>query len=116
VLTNSDLQTAEHARSSPTWTFYHPEANMEFLDHPIALFMVGIISFPIYKSLAKIFFGEHFEDLAKTIKYVATADWYSLLKGRFWEDWDATAKFYIYIALCLGWVAAATELLAKTIL
>ena len=68
---------------------------MEFLDHPIATIIVGILSFPVYKTLAKVFFGENYEDLGETIKYVATADWYSLFKGRFWDDWDATIKFNI---------------------
>ena len=66
---------------------------MEFLDHPIAMILVGILSFPVYKTLAKVFFGDNYEDLAESIKYVATADWYSLLKGKFWEDWDATMSY-----------------------
>lgn len=89
---------------------------MEFLDHPVVMVIVGILSFPVYKTLAKIFFGENYEDLGETIKYVATADWYSLFKGRFWEDWDATIKFNIFIALCFGWVAAVTECLARYVL
>ena len=28
---------------------------MEFLDHPIAMILVGILSFPVYKTLAKVF-------------------------------------------------------------
>lgn len=55
---------------------------MEFFDHPIAMLMVAIFSFPVYKMLAKVFFGENYEDLSETIKYVATADWYSLFKGK----------------------------------
>lgn len=89
---------------------------MEFLDHPIAMILVGILSFPVYKTLAKVFFGDNYEDLAESIKYVATADWYSLLKGKFWEDWDATMKLYIFIALCFGWVASVTEFLARCLL
>lgn len=89
---------------------------MQFLDHPIAMLLVGIFSFPVYKVLAKIFFGENYQDLGETIKYVATADWYSLFKGKFWEDWDATIKFNVFLALCFGWVAAVTECIARYVL
>lgn len=77
---------------------------MEFLDHPIAMIIVGALSFPVYKTLAKIFFGDNYEELAESIKYVATANWYSLLKGKFWEDWDATMKSYIssFVMFWLG--------------
>jgi hypothetical protein len=59
---------------------------MEFLEHPFALLIVAVLSYPVYKSLAKVFFGEQYEDFGKTIRYVATADWYSLIRGEFWQD------------------------------
>ena len=40
---------------------------MEFLDHPIAMILVGILSFPVYKTLAKVFFGDNYEDLAESL-------------------------------------------------
>ncbi len=89
---------------------------MEFLNHPIALMTVGILSIPVYVMLAKVFFGERFETLVETIKYIIWPDWYFFLKGKFWEDWDASMKFNIYLFLCFGWVAAITELLARHVL
>lgn len=89
---------------------------MEFLKHPTILIMVGILSIPIYISLAKMFWGERFESLGETIKYVLTPDIYSLFKGRFWEDWDKSLAFEFYLFLCFGWAAAITELLARHVL
>ena len=43
---------------------------MELLDHSIAMIIVGILSFPVYKTLAKVFFGENYEDLGEAIKYI----------------------------------------------
>ena len=80
------------------------------------MILVGILSIPVYGVLAKLFYGEKFESLGDAIKYAIWPDWYSLIKGKFWEDWDATMKFNFYLALCFGWVAAVTELLARHVL
>ena len=89
---------------------------MEFLDHPVLLIFVAILSFPIYKTLAKFFFGEEYEDLGECLKYVAQADWYSALRGRFWQDWDATMKFNFFIFLCLAWPISVTEGISRIFL
>ncbi len=89
---------------------------MTFLDHPIILLMVAIFSFPIYRIFAKVFFGDKYEDLGETFKYLTTPNWMSLFKGNYWEDLDSTFKFYVFIALCFGWAAAITECLARYIL
>jgi hypothetical protein len=86
---------------------------MEFLDHPYLLAIVSVVSWPVYKSLAKLFFGERQEDLGETVKYVIQPDFISMLKGQFWNDWDATIKFNFFIFLCVGWVAAVTELICR---
>ncbi|WP_321531058.1 hypothetical protein [uncultured Desulfuromonas sp.] len=90
--------------------------NMQFFDHPIVLIVVGILSLPLYFTLAQIFFGDKFESLGETIKYLIWPDWYSLLRGRFWEDYFASTKFYIFIFMCFGWAASVTELLARHVL
>ncbi len=89
---------------------------MAFLDHPQILILVGVLSIPVYASLAKVFWGEKFETLGETLRYLLTPDLYSLLKGRFWEDWYATTKFNAFLLLCFGWAAAITELLARHVL
>lgn len=89
---------------------------MEFLDHPRILILVGVLSTPIYISLAKMFWGEKFESLGETIKFLFTPDIFSLFKGRFWDDWYATIKFNTFLFLCFGWTAAITELLARHVL
>jgi hypothetical protein len=67
---------------------------MGFFDHPKVLILVGILSIPIYASLAKMFWGDKFQSLGDTIKFLLTPDLYSLFKGRFWDDWYATTKFH----------------------
>ena len=89
---------------------------MEFINYPKTMIFIGLLSVPVYGMLAKVFYGEKFEDLGEAIKYVIWPDWYSLLRGKFLQDWDATMKFNIYLALCFGWVAAITELLARHVL
>ncbi|HRE16476.1 MAG TPA: hypothetical protein PLW86_05325 [Rhodocyclaceae bacterium] len=89
---------------------------MEFLDHPHVLIAVGICSTPIYLTIARLFWGEKFESLGETIRFLFTPDLYSLFKGRFWDDWFATTKFNFFLFLCFGWAAAVTELLARHVL
>lgn len=38
------------------------------------------------------------------------------MRGRFWDDWDATFKFYVFLFFCIGWVAAITELFCRAFL
>ncbi|KAB2925537.1 MAG: hypothetical protein F9K30_07720 [Dechloromonas sp.] len=89
---------------------------MEFFAHPKILLLVGILSIPVYLSLGKLFWGERFETLGEAIKFFLIPDLYSLFKGRFWDDWYATAKFNFFLFLCFGWAAAITELLARHVL
>lgn len=77
------------------------------------MIFVAVISWPGYKNLAKAFFGEKYEDLGKTLKYVVQFDFISLLKGEYWNDWDATLKFNLFLFLYIGWAAAITELICR---
>lgn len=86
---------------------------MEFLDHPKVMLLVAVLSIPVFSTLAKIFWGEKFETLGETVKYLLWPDIYSLFKGRYWDDWYASTKFNLFLFLCFGWVAAVTELLAR---
>ena len=89
---------------------------MLFLDHPLILITTGLISIPIYVSLAKLFWGERFDSLGETIRFLFTPDIVSLFRGEYWDDWHATLKFNFFLFLCLGWAAAVTELLARYVL
>ena len=89
---------------------------MLFLDHQLVLLTVALISFPIYVSLAKLFWGERFDSLGETIRFLFTPDIISLFRGEYWDDWHATLKFNVFLFLCLGWAAAVTELLARYVL
>lgn len=89
---------------------------MEFFHHPKIMTVVGILSLPLYYSLAKLIWGERFETLGETIRFLLIPDLYSLIRGRFWDDWYASIKFSFFWFLCVGWAAAVTELLARHVL
>ena len=89
---------------------------MAFMDHPIILLGIALLSLPVYAILAKMFWGEHFDSLPETLEYLIRPDLYSFFKGRYWDDWRHTMKCKIYIGLCFGWAAAITELLARHVL
>jgi hypothetical protein len=89
---------------------------MEFLSHPKVMALVAIFSIPVFSTLAKLFWGERFETLGETVKYLLWPDIYSLFKGRYWDDWYASTKFNLFLFLCFSWVAAVTELLARHVL
>ena len=86
---------------------------MEFLHHPKILVFIAIISLPLYATLARGFWGEKFESLPETIKYLLWPDIYSLLKGKYWEDIESTELVYFYIFLCVAWACAITEFIAR---
>lgn len=89
---------------------------MKFLEHPVLLLVVAVLSLPVYRGLAKAFWGERYESLGETLKYLFMPDLISLFRGKFWEDWGQTRKFNAYLLLCIGWVAAVTEFVARHVL
>ena len=89
---------------------------MMFLDHPVMLAIVAVLSLPLDVSLARLFWGERFDSLGETIRFLFTPDLVSLFRGEYWDDWHATLKFNVFLFLCLGWAAAVTELLARYVL
>lgn len=88
---------------------------MLIFDHPLLIAVVAVLSWPVYTSVAKAFFGENYEDLAEAIRYLFQWDLVSLFKGEYWEDQWATLKFNIFLGLCLGWVAAISALACKVL-
>lgn len=89
---------------------------MRFLEHKAAFFGVLLLSWPVYRTLARAFFGERFESLGEAIRYLLQPDIVSIFKGEYFRDYDATFRIVAYVALCLGWAAAVTELLARHVL
>lgn len=55
---------------------------MEFMNYPKLMILVGVLSIPIYATLARLFYGDRFENLGEAIKYLLWPDWYSLLRGK----------------------------------
>jgi len=89
---------------------------MEFIHHPKILLFIGIISLPLYATLARGFWGEKFESLSDALKYLMWPDIYSLFRGKYWEDLESTELVYFYIFLCVGWACAITEFIARHVI
>jgi hypothetical protein len=86
---------------------------MGILDHPIIVGSVAVLSWPVYTTLAKLFFDDKYENFGDAAKYSIQPDWLSLLKGRYWDDWDASIKLQLFVAMCIGWVAAVSEIICR---
>ncbi len=86
---------------------------INFTNDPFTVVCVAFLSWPVYKYLAKIFFGEKYETLGETLHYFLQSDWHSAMKGKYWEDRDASLKLQVYIVLCIGWVIAVSELICR---
>jgi hypothetical protein len=80
-----------------------------FVDHPFLLILIVILSFPVYRILGLVFFDSK-EEFIEALRYWATPDVWSLFKGRHWEDWDAEFKLFVYISICIGFVAAIYQI------
>ena len=81
----------------------------DLVDHPLLLITIAIGSYPIYRTLIYTFFSDT-DELIEAVKYSVTPDIWSLIRGRFWQDWDATLKWNVCTFLCVGWVAALYEI------
>lgn len=86
---------------------------INFINEPFILFCVSFISWPIYKVLAKVFFGEQYQGFAECFKYAIQCDFYSMMQGKYWDDYWATLKLNTYLSLCIGWVCAVAELICR---
>lgn len=86
---------------------------MEFTEHPLLVFIVLIFSIPIYLILAELFFGKNYKDLGEALHHLFTPDFISLLRGEFLSDQWHTMKFWLFLLICAGWVAAVSEMIAR---
>ncbi len=85
---------------------------MKFLDHPYLVFIVGVLSIPAYLALAKMFWGNKYESLGEAFRALLDPT-YGFRAGKVWANWDAEIKFFCFVTLCLIWVAAITEIIAR---
>lgn len=86
---------------------------MKFFSHPYLIGLVTVLSWPVYKLLAKLFFGENYEDFRESVRYFFQCDWVSLFRGEYWEDVNATFKIKYFLATCVVWVMAVSEVICK---
>ncbi len=86
---------------------------INFLDHPLVIVFVAVLSWPVYKVLAKIFFGEYYQNFGESIHYLLQWDVKSFFKGEYLKDLEAEWLLKVYILVCLAWIAAASELICR---
>jgi hypothetical protein len=65
------------------------------------LIFLGVVNLPVYWFLGKVFFGDlaTFWELLKTSM---VPDLISMFRGKYWEDWAATARINLYFVMCGG--------------
>jgi ABC-type spermidine/putrescine transport system permease subunit II len=61
-----------------------------------------IIAIPLAAYLLFSFFFEDWGDFWKCVRYYLTPDFISLLRGEWMEDWWASFKLGLYLALVAG--------------
>jgi hypothetical protein len=69
----------------------------------IVLVVLGIVNVPVYVAIGKAFFGG-WTDFWDAVRFLATPDVFSAIRGEYMADWWAEAKLGIFIAVCGGCV------------
>ena len=92
---------------------------MNILNHPIIFAVVAIVSWPLYVSIGKLFFGGNFNSLSEMLKYIIHPSGESFSSNEHISVWFTSTrvtKILFYIFLCVGWPAAITELIVRHVL
>lgn len=63
--------------------------------------ILGVVNIPLYVLLWKFIFDD-WDDFVDSVRFWFTPDFFSLLRGEYWEDWWAEAKLWTFLALCGG--------------
>jgi hypothetical protein len=87
---------------------------LDFVDHPVALVVVSVLSFPVYVELGRMFFGNA-GGFVEAVRYLFTPDFWSALRGRFYDDFWAELKLGVYLLLCAGWTTAMYKLCLRAL-
>lgn len=81
----------------------------DLLKYPWLMFIISIVSYPLYKTYAQICFGDKFEKLSLVFHYLWQRDSCSASKGEYWSDWSYSMRFYIFMGICILWNLAVYE-------
>jgi|GEM_PF-1410364 len=71
----------------------------------MGLIALVILNLPVYFMTGYLFFG-NWEGFKESLYYVLRPDLLSLFDGEYWDDHWHTLKFGIWLACCIGIVAA----------
>jgi len=71
---------------------------MGYVDHPIALVVLALASWPFYRALGTLIF-RNADDLHNSIYYWLMPDFISLFRGEWWEDQFASLKLLAFVSI-----------------
>ena len=83
-----------------------------FLDHPLVILIVTILSFPIYELLKRAFFDD-WADVWESIKFFFQPDIVSILLYKEDEDDFATSKLIAFFVISILWIIVASEIVCR---
>ncbi|WP_454054029.1 hypothetical protein [Clostridium sp. Marseille-Q7071] len=78
------------------------------------IFILILINIPIYKAIFKLIFNDT-DDLNESIRYSFTPDFFSLLRGEYFEDRMSEFKLSCFIVSCILVVTVERFFLNKII-
>ncbi len=67
--------------------------------------ILAVVNVPVYLFLGKSFFAD-WQGLWEAVKFWLTPDIISIFRGEYFEDWWESTKLFVFVALCVGVVAA----------
>lgn len=86
---------------------------INFTDEPLIVLAVAFCSWPIYRSLAKSFFGKRYQHLREIIRLAFLSDWQEIKQAKYWESKDAYHYILLYIFMCIAWVLSISEFICR---
>ncbi|MFH0963679.1 MAG: hypothetical protein V2A58_06665 [Planctomycetota bacterium] len=78
----------------------------------VLLGVLAVVNAPLYWALGKTFFGG-WEGFTEALRFYFTPDWWSAMRGEFWEDRWESLKLFVFLVLCVLAVAVEYALIAR---
>ena len=67
--------------------------------------ILAVLNTPVYFFLGRSFFGD-WDGVWEAVKFWLTPDIISIFRGEYFDDWWESTKLWVFVALCIGAVAA----------
>jgi hypothetical protein len=78
---------------------------IEPVTHPFLLLILAAASYPVYRGLALAIFGDA-KGFAGAVKHIKNPETWKLLNNPFSEERFMDLRWFVFITLCIGFVAA----------